>query len=87
MTPRQPAPLADVDDKELQRLCAAWRASARHGNREAFSIAFVLEAEQRRRARNSRIQTLAPEFAMPAQTRQWWKFWPVRRGGRPASST
>jgi hypothetical protein len=28
MQSRQPAQLADIDDEELERLCATWRAQA-----------------------------------------------------------
>lgn len=84
MTVRLQHQLAHVDDDELERLCASWRARARHGDREAFGIAHALEVEQRRRARASQMQSLTPE---PTPTRVWWKFWQVGNDQLPITAT
>lgn len=70
-TPTMPA-LGHLDDEELARLAADWRAHALRGNREAYGIAHALEVEQRRRQRPSQMAPLAPA-AVP--NRRWWRFW------------
>jgi hypothetical protein len=85
MQSRQPAQLADIDDEELERLCATWRAQARRGERRAFGVAHALEVERRRRTRDSQLQSLPPELTMPAQQRPWWKFWPAHKDGSSIS--
>jgi len=74
--------LGHVDDDELARLAASWRAQALRGDKEAYGIAHALEVERRRRLRASQMAAL-PEATRPA-VRAWWKFWgPARaeRGG------
>ncbi|MFM9427991.1 hypothetical protein RCH10_004453 [Variovorax sp. GrIS 2.14] len=83
---RQPAQLADVNDEELERLCASWRTKALRGDRRAYGIAHALEVERRRRTRDSQLQSLPPELTMSAQQRPWWKFWPARKDGSSVSS-
>lgn len=69
-TPQQ---LAAIDDEELERLATAWRAQASRGDQSAFGLAHALEVELRKRQRESRLATLAPESVAPR--RPWWKFW------------
>ncbi|MDB5829548.1 MAG: hypothetical protein JWQ73_3768, partial [Variovorax sp.] len=86
MTFRQPAQLADVDDEELERLCAKWRTQALRGERRAFGIAHALEVERRRRTRDSQPQPLPPELPMPARVRPWWQFWRAWGSGHTGSA-
>ncbi|WP_093381826.1 hypothetical protein [Variovorax sp. OV329] len=72
-THRAPPALAHIDDTELERLAAAWRAQALRGNREAFGIAHALEVEQRRRQRPRQMAALAQD--PPRPVRRWWQFW------------
>ena len=62
-----------LQDEELQNLATEWRMRAMQGDQLAHRMARALEAEQRRRIRDSGLQILVPEAsrAMPP----WWKFW------------
>jgi hypothetical protein len=64
---------AALQDQELQSLAIEWRMRAMQGDQLAHRMARALEAEQRRRIRDSGLQIL-----MPAASRApspWWKFW------------
>ncbi|MDM0108497.1 hypothetical protein QTH97_26350 [Variovorax sp. J22R24] len=65
--------LAHLDDEEVARLAAMWRARALRGDREANGIAHAFEVERRRRTRASYLAQLPPE--PPERPRPWWKFW------------
>lgn len=77
-----PSELAHLDDEELDRLVARWRAQAGRGDREAFGIAHLLEVERRRRVRDSRLQQLDKPVAAP---RPWWQWWRREDGAGPLS--
>jgi hypothetical protein len=64
---------AALHDAELQTLASEWRIRAMQGDQLAHRMALALEAEQRRRIRDSGLQTLAPAPS-PINPR-WWKFW------------
>jgi hypothetical protein len=64
---------ATLEDEELQNLASAWRIRAMQGDRLAHRMAQALEAEQRRRIRDSGLQALPPD-ASPVSA-PWWKFW------------
>jgi hypothetical protein len=76
--PRTISQLGDVDDDELERLAASWRAQALRGHREAYGIAHALEVERRRRLRDSQMAQLAPPAS--ERHRPWWRFWAADRG-------
>lgn len=64
---------ATLHDQELQSLATEWRMRAMRGDQLAQRMARALEAEQRRRIRDSGLQVLMPEASRtPAP---WWKFW------------
>ena len=64
---------AALQDDELQNLASEWRIRAMQGDQLAHRLAQALEAEQRRRIRDTGLQTLPPEASPnPAP---WWKFW------------
>ncbi|MGJ7512399.1 hypothetical protein [Variovorax sp. GT1P44] len=65
--------LAHLEDEEVARLAAMWRARALRGDRGANGIAHAFEVEQRRRTRASYLAQLPPE-PVP-RPRPWWKFW------------
>jgi hypothetical protein len=69
--PTQPASL---EDAELQNLAAQWRIQAMHGDQLAHRMARALEAEQRRRIRDTGLQPLPPP-AVSCSAGPWWKFW------------
>ena len=69
--PTQPATL---EDQELQHLAAQWRIRAMHGDQLAHRMARALEAEQRRRIRDTGLQPLPPPIASRSAA-PWWKFW------------
>jgi len=69
-TPMSPATL---QDQELQSLATEWRMRAMQGDQLAHRMAQALEAEQRRRIRDSGLQLLAP--ASSPMRGPWWKFW------------
>ena len=69
-TPMSPATL---QDQELQSLATEWRMRAMQGDQLAHRMAQALEAEQRRRIRDSGLQVLAP--ASSPMSGPWWKFW------------
>lgn len=62
-----------LEDAELQSLAAQWRIRAMQGDQLAHRMAQALEAEQRRRIRDSGLQPLPP--ARSADMAPWWKFW------------
>ena len=64
---------AILEDEELQTLASEWRIRAMRGDQLAHRMAQALEAEQRRRIRDTGLQTLAPA-ASPGPS-PWWKFW------------
>jgi hypothetical protein len=64
---------ASLEDEELQNLASAWRIRAMQGDHLAHRMAQALEAEQRRRIRDSGLQMLPPA-ASPVSA-PWWKFW------------
>jgi hypothetical protein len=64
---------ATLEDQELQTLASEWRIRAMRGDQLAHRMAQALEAEQRRRIRNSGLQTLPPASS-PSHS-PWWKFW------------
>lgn len=64
---------AKLEDAELQSLASEWRVRAMQGDQLARRMAQALEAEQRRRIRDTGLMTLPPEHA--ADMAPWWKFW------------
>lgn len=64
---------AELRDLELQELATEWRLRAMRGDQLAARIARSLEAEQRRRIRDTGLQPIAPACAPVASP--WWKFW------------
>ncbi|WP_436820413.1 hypothetical protein [Variovorax sp. DT-64] len=64
---------AKLEDSELQSLAAEWRIRAMQGDQLAHRMAQALEAEQRRRIRDSGLQPLPP--ARSSASAPWWKFW------------
>lgn len=62
-----------LQDEELQNLATEWRMRAMQGDQLAHRMARALEAEQRRRIRDSGLQILVPEASRA--TSPWWKFW------------
>ena len=64
---------ATLQDQELQSLATEWRVRAMRGDQLAHRMAQALEAEQRRRIRDSGLQILAP--AASCAPAPWWKFW------------
>ena len=64
---------AHLEDAELQSQAAQWRMRAMQGDQLAHRMAQALEAEQRRRIRDSGLQPLPP--ARSDDTDPWWKFW------------
>jgi len=64
---------ATLHDQELQSLATEWRVRAMRGDQLAHRMAQALEAEQRRRIRDSGLQILAP--AASRAPAPWWKFW------------
>jgi len=64
---------ANLQDEELQSLATEWRMRAMQGDQLAHRMARALEAEQRRRIRDSGLQILVPESSRA--TAPWWKFW------------
>lgn len=68
------AAIAVLNDEELERLAVSWRAQARHGDREAFGRAHMLEVERRQRqpVRSLEDRPLLRPMVAP---RPWWKFW------------
>jgi hypothetical protein len=65
---------ASLEDAELQNLASEWRLRAMQGDQLAHRMAQALEAEQRRRIRDTGLQTLAPAASRRSST-PWWKFW------------
>jgi hypothetical protein len=63
-----------LQDEELQNLASEWRLRAMQGDQLAHRMAQALEAEQRRRIRDTGLQTLPPAASRRAST-PWWKFW------------
>ena len=74
-----PAPesLTHLPDEQLRALARHWRLQAQRGDRQAFGIAHLLEAEARRHQRESLLQSL-PAPMPTAPPRPWWKFWRMR---------
>lgn len=72
MSSPTPTP-ANLQDEELQNLASEWRIRAMRGDQLAHRMAQVLEAEQRRRIRDTGLQTLPP--AASPSLPPWWKFW------------
>lgn len=64
---------ASLQDQELQSLATEWRMRAMRGDQLAHRLARELEAEQRRRIRDSGLQVLMPEASRSSAP--WWKFW------------
>ena len=64
---------AALQDEELQSLAAEWRIRAMQGDQLAHRMAQALEAEQRRRIRDTGLLALPPEH--PPVVAPWWKFW------------
>ena len=64
---------AALQDQELQSLATEWRMRAMQGDQLAHRMARALEAEQRRRIRDSGLQILTP--AASRTPSPWWKFW------------
>ena len=64
---------AELEDTELQNLAAEWRIRAMQGDQLAHRMARALEAEQRRRIRDTGLQPLPP--AGSCVNSPWWKFW------------
>ena len=63
--------LTELDDDRLAELSREWRARALRGEQSAFGPAQALEAELRRRVRNT---DLAPLSDLPeAPPKPWWK--------------
>ncbi len=74
-TPSPTTP-ANLEDDELQNLASEWRLRAMRGDQLAHRMAQALEAEQRRRIRDTGLQTLAPAASsMHSRRTPWWKFW------------
>jgi hypothetical protein len=65
---------AALQDAELQNLASEWRLRAMQGDQLAHRMAQALEAEQRRRIRDTGLQTLPPAASRRNST-PWWKFW------------
>jgi hypothetical protein len=65
---------ASLQDEELQNLASEWRIRAMQGDQLAHRMAQALEAEQRRRIRDTGLQTLPPAPSRRSAT-PWWKFW------------
>jgi hypothetical protein len=72
----------ELDDEQLASLAAGWRMRARHGDREAFGAAHMLEVERRRRVRASGVET-RPVLPPPNPKVPWWNFWSAAPQGRP----
>ena len=68
---------AKLEDSELQSLAVEWRIRAMQGDKLAHRMAQALEAEQRRRTRDTGLQPLPP--ARSSTGPPWWKFWRRRR--------
>jgi hypothetical protein len=67
---------AHLNDDELQNLASEWRIRAMQGDQLAHRMAQALEAEQRRRIRDTGLQTLPPAASsMYLRKKPWWKFW------------
>lgn len=67
---------ANLNDDELQNLASEWRIRAMQGDQLAHRMAQALEAEQRRRIRDTGLQTLPPAASsMYSRKTPWWKFW------------
>jgi hypothetical protein len=67
------SPPSTLQDAELQTLASQWRIRAMQGDRLAHRMAQALEAEQRRRVRDSGLSAMPPEPSRaPAP---WWRFW------------
>ena len=62
-----------LEDAELQSQAAQWRMRAMQGDQLAHRMAQALEAEQRRRIRDTGLQPLPP--ARSSASAPWWKFW------------
>ena len=62
-----------LNDGELQNLASQWRIRAMQGDQLAHRMAKALEAEQRRRIRDSGLQPLPPTRSIDGSP--WWKFW------------
>ena len=73
MTGQEPH-LTEMDDERLSELSREWRARALRGEQSAFGPAQALEAELRRRARNSGRAPLSDLPELP-RAKPWWKFW------------
>ena len=71
--PETSTPHTTLHDQELQSLAAEWRIRAMQGDQLAHRMARALEAEQRRRIRDSGLQTLPP--AASRSPAPWWRFW------------
>lgn len=67
---------ASLQDDELQSLASEWRLRAMRGDQLAHRMAQALEAEQRRRIRDTGLQTLPPApSSVHSRRTPWWKFW------------
>jgi hypothetical protein len=64
---------AKLPDSELQSLASEWRIRAMRGDHLAHRMAQALEAEQRRRIRDTGLQPLPPADSSGAP--RWWKLW------------
>ena len=73
MSPLSTTP-AILQDEELQSLASEWRIRAMRGDQLAHRMAQALEAEQRRRIRDTGLQALPPQASYRAAG-PWWKFW------------
>jgi len=74
-----PTTPATLQDEELQSLASEWRIRAMQGDQLAHRLAQALEAEQRRRIRDTGLMPLPPErpagSAQATEMAPWWKFW------------
>lgn len=65
--------ISHINDQTLMLRTMFWRVEALRGNREAQSIAYACEIEERRRFQTGSMADYPPlfsEFLPP-----WWKFW------------
>lgn len=74
MTGQEDQHLTEMDDERLGELSREWRARALRGEQSAFGPAQALEAELRRRVRNTGLAPL-PDLPELPPAKPWWKFW------------